>query len=159
MNYLRLFSVIIKFTISIINIDLLHLAVGITIMSVKVSDWIRSFTPITWFMINRIATTHLILMKIQKKFQIDLPVSSPFTNRSVTCYLATDQARKAKSVGKGSLHIDLKNGAGKDKKWRRQINLWQNFHSLKNNTKNQTSQITIFYHCYIVFYFIHISVN
>ena len=69
-----------------------------------------------WFIINRIATTHLILMKIQKKFQIDLPVSSPFTNRSVTCYLATDQARKAKSVGKGSLHIDLKNGAGKDKK-------------------------------------------
>ena len=55
-------------------------------------------------------------MKIQKKFLIDIPVSSPFTNRSVTCYLATDQARKAKSVGKGSLHIDLKNGAGKDKK-------------------------------------------
>lgn len=124
-------------------------------MSVKVSDWIRSFTPITWSIINRIATTHLILMKIQKKFLIDLPVSSPFTNRSVTCYLATDQARKAKSVGKGSLHIDLKNGAGKDKKWRRQINLWQNFHSLKNNTKNQTSQITIFYHCYNFFIIVY----
>ena len=33
-------------------------------------------------------------MKIQKKFLIDLPVSSPFTSRSVTYYLTTEQAKK-----------------------------------------------------------------
>ena len=52
-----------------------------------------------------------------------------------------------------------KNGAGKDKKWGRQINLWNTFKTsipLKNNTKNYTSRIKICCHYYIVFYFIHI---
>ena len=38
-----------------------------------------------------------------KKMLIDLLVSSPFTNRSITYYLTTDQASKAKSVGKESI--------------------------------------------------------